>query len=114
MRFSLNGGLGLGFFLGLGAWKSRKVGDSLSSGSSPGPFATQTCSALINVEGVMAMARGYQMTSSGHAIKNANVSIQCEFYANGKVKSKIRAARSGNAIKNLTHHHFSIKSTNFI
>lgn len=24
-------------------------------------------------------------------IKNANVSIQCEFYANDKVKSKIRA-----------------------
>lgn len=52
--------------------------------------AAQTCSALINFRGVM--AKGRQMTSSGHAIKNANVSIQCEFYANGKVKSKIRAA----------------------
>lgn len=34
-----------------------------------------------------------EMTFSGQrvAIKNANVSIQCEFYANDKVKSKIRA-----------------------
>jgi len=39
----------------------------------------------------MVMARGYQMTSSGHAIKNANVSIQCEFYANGYLLSIVVA-----------------------